>query len=307
MKNGKIKQIITSAVIILACAMSVQAQKKNVLVSPTTGETVSTDDLDKIHAKIVEGLSNLQTVNILDATDDGAEADFIFKCNIDSVCIYPKKQADGKTTYVTEFNLKADVFSPDNEGLAWSIPVQVYNTMVMKTFEDKRLSAQSALEWVAEKIERKGWEPFAIRGQLLGVEESKNGKASKVSIEIGSLKGASKNQEFNVYLPDPKIVDKKGNLKENKPIGKVKVEDMGDEVSVCKVSGGGDRIYEAFLENPEQLTVLSKGPTKGFINDKKYQAQVGAEYIWITEQMVNSVKELVGEGISAGKEIGSMF
>ncbi len=305
MKHLSFKTLV--AAIALLGAVSLSAQKKNVLVHQLTGNNVNKADIERIHARVVEGLSKLPTINVLDASNDGAEADLYFKCHIDSICVYPKKGSDGKTTYTTEFNMSADVFDAKTDQPTYSTAITVYNSMLLTSFTDKKLSAQSALDWVPEKIERGVWKAFAIKGQLLSIEETKKDKASVVSVALGTQHGAAAKQGFDVYLPDPKIVDKKGNLKENKPIGKIKVQDLGDEISVCKVNGGGDKIYAAYQENPEQLTVLSKGPSHGLINDGKWYGQVSAEYAFIIGQTVNAVMETVGAGVELGKEVGSIF
>lgn len=291
MKTSMLKTITLMLIAILS--LSVSAQKKNVMVHQTTGDRVSGNDLQKIHARIVEGLTNLPTINLLDPTNDGAEADLHFKCNVDSVKVYPKKDKEGKTTYTAVISLRAEVYKDGaDENSGWSIPVDVFNSMVLTSFTTTKECLQSALDWVPKKVKHNFWEPFAVTGPLLSVESTKKDKAEEVSVAIGTLSGAEKKQPFDIYLPDPQIRDKKGKLKENKPIGEVKVTDLGDEISICKVSKGGDKIYVAFLEDPKQLTAKSKAPKDPFLEDKKYKAQQAAEYIWYANIILNSALDL---------------
>lgn len=293
MKSMKLKVLLTA--IVLISAMAVTAQKKNVFVKPTTSSIVGEKTIAKVHAAVVEGLSNLPTVNILDATNDGAEADLTFECLIDSVCIYSKKQTDGTNNYTSEIWLTARVKNAATGEEAYSSSFGSYSSMVLTSHKSEDAANLSALSWLPEKVERNVWKAFAVKGQLLTVEETKKDKATVVSVSLGEQHGAAAKQGYDVYLPDSKVVDEKGIKKANKPIGKVKVQDLGDEVSVCKVDKGGDKIYAAYQEDPEQLTVYSKGPSKGMIGDGKYWAQTGAEYLWEVEKLVNAAKDAFNE------------
>lgn len=288
---------------VMFCSLQASAAKLNVKVHPTTSECLSSGDINRIHAQILAGLANIPTVNLLDESNDGTEADEHFQCNIDSINVYKKgKGADAH--YITCINMRATVYNdPEHPEHAWSIPVQVFSSLLLATHKTTKESATSALEWVPSKVLKELWEPFAVTGKLLEVTEVKNDKAQMVSAAIGTLNGAEPKQSLDVYLPDPKIVDKDGQLKENKPIGKVKIEDVGEDVSVCKVTKGGDKIYAAYIEDPNQLTVKSKAPSEGTIKDLKYKAQTGAEFAFILNEILKGTVEIVNESIGFGKEV----
>lgn len=278
MKHLNFKLILTS--IVLISALSVSAQRKNVIVKPTVSERVTQKDVEKVHARIIEGLSNLPTVNLLDASNDGAEADLVFQCVIDSISFYPLKQSDGTFKYNAEIWMTAIVKNAETNKEEYKQTITAYNSLVLTTYTDKKQAALSALSWVPEKIERVMWKAFAVKGQLLSIEEAKKDKAAVVSVSIGSEHGAAAKQGLEIYLPDSKFIDENGIQKPNKPIGKLKIKDLGDDISICKVDKGGDKIYEAYQEDPNQLTVYTKGPSKGLIGDGKWWAQAGAEVIW---------------------------
>lgn len=312
MKCINFKPLLT--VIVLISVLTVSAQKKNVLVNPTESDNVSANDIEKVHARIIEGLSNLPTINLLDSSNDGAEADYIFQCTIDSISFYPLKQADGSNKYNAEIWMSTHVYDAATNELIFDQDVAAYNSLVLTTYTDKKQAALSALSWIPEKIERGVWKAFAIKGPLLSIEEVKKDKAAVVSVSIGEQNGAAAKQNFDVYLPDSKLLDENGIQKPNKPIGKVKVEDLGDEISICKVDKGGDKIYTAYQEDPAQLTVYSKGPSKGLIGDGKYWAQVGAEYVWecnkvkwVLEGIWDSATDLGKSTKDLGKEIVDCF
>ncbi len=287
---------------VLFCATQASAAKLNVQVHPTTSDRISKSDIDRIHAQIVAGLANLPTINLLDESNDGIEADKHFQCNVDSVTIY-RKGKDVHTHYITQISLRAEIYDDVNNPHGWSIPLVVYSSMALTYHKTQKESANSALEWIPERVTRGFWEPFAVSGKLLEVSEVKKDKAQMVSAAIGTINGAEPKQTLDVYLPDPKIVDKNGQLKENKPIGKVKIEDVGEDVSVCKVTGGADKIYAAYLEDPNQLTVRSKAPSFDFVKNTKYKAQVGAEFIFITKEVFTGAVEIIQSAVGLGQEI----
>ncbi len=312
MKCINLKSLLTA--IALISVLTVSAQKKNVLVKPTESNNVSANDIEKVHARIIEGLSNLPTVNLLDESNDGAEADLVFQCTIDSICSYPLKQADGTSKYNAEVWMTTNVYDAETNEPEYKQAVTAYSSLVLTSYTDQKQAALSALSWIPEKIERSVWKAFAVKGQLLSIEEAKKDKAAVVSVAVGSEHGAAAKQGFEVYLPDSKLIDENGVQKPNKPIGKLKVEDLGDEISICKVDKGGDKIYEAFQEDPTQLTVYSKGPSKGLIGDGKWWAQVGAEYVWecnkakwVLEGMWDSAKNLGKSTKDLGKEVVDCF
>lgn len=312
MKCINFKPLLTA--IALISVLTVSAQKKNVLVKPTESDNVSANDIEKVHARIIEGLSNLPTINLLDSSNDGAEADYIFQCTIDSISFYPLKQTDGSNKYNAEVWMSTSVSDAETNKVEFEQKVVAYSSLVLTSYSDEKQAALSALSWIPEKIERNVWKAFAVKGQILSIEEVKKEKAAVVSVSVGEQNGAAKKQSFDVYLPDSKLIDENGIQKPNKPIGKVKVEDLGDEISVCKVDKGGEEIYKAFQEDPTQLTVYSKGPSKGLIGDGKWWAQVGAEYIWecnkakwVLEGIWDSAKSIGKSTKDAGKEVIDCF
>ncbi len=278
MKHLNFKLLLTAVVLI--SALTVSAQKKNVIVKPTVSERATKNDVAKVHARIIEGLSNLPTVNLLDESNDGAEADLVFQCVIDSICFYPLKQTDGTFKYNAEVWMTAAVRNAETNEDEYKQTITAYNSLALTSYTDKKQAALSALGWIPEKVERIMWKAFAVKGQLLSIEEAKKDKAAVVSVAIGSEHGAEVKNGLDVYLPDSKFVDENGVQKPNKPIGKLKVKDLGDDISLCKVDKGGDKIFEAYQEDPNQLTVYTKGPSKGLIGDGKWWAQTGAEVVW---------------------------
>lgn len=87
-------------------------------------------------------------------------------------------------------------------------------------------------------------ESFPVEGTILEIAEEKKGKVTGVYINLGSLQGFSKGQVFKVYV-EREIAGRKS----QKEIGEVKIDAVeGDDISLCKVSKGGDDIKAALGE-----------------------------------------------------------
>lgn len=300
MKQSIFKTLFVALALVLA--LPAMAEMKNVKVEETKGEKVTSNELQRIHAAVLEGLANMPYVNILDKTNDGAEADLIFNCTVDSMVTYVKDPKAEKREWITEISMKGTIRPADGEGYPMGKDLHMYSTMVLASYPTADAAKQSAFEWMPERVERAFWPLFAIRGKFLSVEEVKKDKAERVSVEVGTIKGAKEGQDFDVYPPDPMLKDKAGRPVENKAIGKVKVEDLGDDISVCKVKGGGDKIQAAYNATPEGLTVMSKGPSKGLIKDSKYKAQVVAENIYYYSKIIEETAKAGSDAYNSAKD-----
>lgn len=95
-------------------------------------------------------------------------------------------------------------------------------------------------------------ECFPVEGTILEIAKEKNGKATEVYINLGSLQGLSKGQAFKVYV-EREIAGRKS----QKEIGDLKIDAVeGDDISLCKVSKGGEDIKAAVGEG-QPITIRS--------------------------------------------------
>ena len=94
---------------------------------------------------------------------------------------------------------------------------------------------------------------YVVRGNILSIDESKNQKAQIVTINVGSSSSIYEKMKFNVF-------NAKGDQ-----LGSVQVKEiLGNNRTVCKVSGGADTIQKAF-EAGEELRIVSR--PLGFLSD----------------------------------------
>ena len=85
---------------------------------------------------------------------------------------------------------------------------------------------------------------FPIEGTILEINAEKKGEATEVYIDLGSLKGIQKGQDFKVY-----VVREIAGKASQKEIGELKATAVeGEELSLCKVGKGGKEIKAAMGE-----------------------------------------------------------
>lgn len=87
---------------------------------------------------------------------------------------------------------------------------------------------------------------FPVTTMIIEISEVKSNKAKYLLINTGNLNGAKKNQKFTVIeLVNKKVGDKM--LIRKKKIGEIKITKVeGEEISVAKVTKGGDEILTKF-------------------------------------------------------------
>ncbi|WP_165045553.1 penicillin-binding protein activator LpoB [Dysgonomonas sp. ZJ709] len=85
---------------------------------------------------------------------------------------------------------------------------------------------------------------FPIEGTILEVNAEKKGKATEVYIDLGTIAGMKKGQDFDVFM-EREVAGRKS----QKKIGELEVQVVeGDDISLCKVKKGGEEIKAAIGE-----------------------------------------------------------
>lgn len=111
----------------------------------------------------------------------------------------------------------------------------------------------NALEYLSSKIAKYYNSVFPLYASIVEGGDVKKDKQKEVYIDLGESDGASKGLQFDVY--QLKTVSGK---EAKTMIGRLKIEEVeGDEISLCKVTKGGDRI-KAALEEGQTLLITSR-------------------------------------------------
>lgn len=94
---------------------------------------------------------------------------------------------------------------------------------------------------------------FPLYASIIEAGEVKKDKQKEVYIDLGAAHGACKGMQFNVYL-----VKTVAGRESRSEIGRLKIEEVqGDDLSLCKVTRGGDKIKDA-LHNDASLVVITR-------------------------------------------------
>lgn len=167
-----------------------------------------------------------------------------------------KNEVDGKTKYVGNIAYSLKVIDVASGTLK---ETKSFNNK--GTRDNPTEAIESALSGVISDMRVFVNDCFPVEGSILEIKTVKKDKATEVYIDLGTIKGMQKNQRFKVYV-EREIAGRKS----QKEIGELKVEAVeGDDISLCKVTKGGDQIKSAIGEG-KVLTVKSiskEGPFDG--------------------------------------------
>ena len=94
---------------------------------------------------------------------------------------------------------------------------------------------------------------FPLRASIVEKGEAKKNKQKEVYIDLGAPDGVYKGLQFDVFLVKT-IAGKEAKTM----IGRLKIEEVeGDEISLCKVIKGADKIKTA-LDEDQTLLITSR-------------------------------------------------
>lgn len=111
----------------------------------------------------------------------------------------------------------------------------------------------NALEYLTSKVASYYNKLFPLSASIIEGGETKKNKQKGVYIDLGFADGVYKGQQFDVFVVKT-IAGKEARTE----IGRLKIEEVeGDEISLCKVTKGGDKIKDA-LDSGLTLVITSR-------------------------------------------------
>lgn len=208
---------------------------KVILFRPSDGIVSQSDLSDGTPSFFVDGtIANISIVSRSETKKDGKGnkyTDTSYRSNV-SVTVNLKDPADGSV-------IDSRTFTISDSDLYWM------------TSGEKAMT--NALERLTSKVSDYYNRMFPLYASIIEKGESKKNKQKDVYIDLGAADGAYKGQQFDV-LTVKTIAGKEART----VIGRLKIEDVeGDEISLCKVTKGSDKI-KAALDEEQTLLVVSR-------------------------------------------------
>jgi hypothetical protein len=216
-------------------ASLVNGLSKVILFRPSDGIVSQSDLSDGTPSFFVDGtIANISIVSRSETKKDGKGnkyTDTSYRSNV-SVTVNLKDPADGSV-------IDSRTFTISDSDLYWM------------TSGEKAMT--NALERLTSKVSDYYNRMFPLYASIIEKGESKKNKQKDVYIDLGAADGAYKGQQFDV-LTVKTIAGKEART----VIGRLKIEDVeGDEISLCKVTKGSDKI-KAALDEEQTLLVVSR-------------------------------------------------
>lgn len=188
-------------------------------------------------------------------------AQYYVKGNIDALTFkHSSSNDDGKTTYKTEAELliTMKLINPSTGSIIKSKQVK-HTDSVDENNESAAHAGVIESITTSNEIERVVNEFFPVIAQLIDINESKGKDAKSVYINAGSLHGVNKGLIFVVNR-----MKKVANREIPEKIGEIKAEDVGEDLTLCKVKGDGKKILAEFQAGT-RLMVKSR-PSESLID-----------------------------------------
>lgn len=239
--------------------------------------------VENLRARVIQGISETGRVQIVDAaTQSSIDAEqlrrkseaamydenvrnsvmqtlgakYIIAGEVTTISATKRVSDEGKVSYVGNLTWTIKVLDPSNGTIKYTkaftyggggilITSGIGNTeeeAILKTCDKVKAAMDNVVD-----------EAFPIEGLLLKIESVKKNKAESVYIDLGSLRGISVNQRFEVYME----VDIAGELS-RKEIGELNAKEvLSGNRTLCKVTKGGDEIYDA-MNKGQKVVVVSR-------------------------------------------------
>ena len=208
---------------------------KVILFHPSDGFVSQADLRDGIPSFFVDGtIANISVVSKSETTKDSKgnkHTDISYRSHV-SVTVNLKDPADGSV-------VDSRTFTISDSDLYWM------------TSGEKAIT--NALERLTSKVADYYNHLFPLQASIIEKGESKKDKQKEVYIDLGDGDGVYKGQQFDVFTVKT-IAGKEART----VIGRLKIEEVeGDEISLCKVTKGSDKI-KAALDEGQTLMVVSR-------------------------------------------------
>lgn len=208
---------------------------KVILFRPSDGIVSQTDISDGTPSFFIDGtIANISIVSRSETKKDSKGnkyTDTSYRSNV-SVTVNLKDPADGSV-------VDSRTFTISDSDLYWM------------TSGEKAMT--NALERLTSKVADYYNHLFPLRASIIERGESKKDKQKEVYIDLGASDGVYKGQQFDVFTVKT-IAGKEART----IIGRLKIEEVdGDEISLCKVTKGSDKIKTA-LDGGQNLMIVSR-------------------------------------------------
>lgn len=208
---------------------------KVILFRPSDGIVSQSDLADGIPSFFIDGtIANISIVSRSETKKDSKgnkHTDTSYRSNV-SVTVNLKDPADGSV-------VDSRTFTISDSDLYWM------------TSGEKAMT--NALERLTSKVADYYNHLFPLSASIIEKGESKKNKQKDVYIDLGAGDGVYKGQQFDVVTVKTIAGKEARNV-----IGRLKIEEVeGDEISLCKVTKGSDKIKTA-LDEGQTLLVVSR-------------------------------------------------
>lgn len=208
---------------------------KVILFRPSDGIVSQTDISDGTPSFFIDGtIANISIVSRSETKKDSKgnkHTDTSYRSNV-SVTVNLKNPTDGSV-------VDSRTFTISDSDLYWM------------TSGEKAMT--NALERLTSKVADYYNHLFPLRASIIEKGESKKNKQKDVYIDLGAGDGVYKGLQFDVVTVKTIAGKEARNI-----IGRLKIEEVeGDEISLCKVTKGSDKIKTA-LDEGQTLLVVSR-------------------------------------------------
>lgn len=206
-----------------------------ILFRPSDGTVSQSDLADGTPSFFIDGtIANISIVSRSETKKDSKgnkHTDTSYRSNV-SVTVNLKDPSDGSI-------IDSRTFTISDSDLYWM------------TSGEKAMT--NALERLISKVADYYNHLFPLQASIIEKGEAKKNKQKDVYIDLGSGDGVYKGQQFDVFTVKT-IAGKEAHT----VIGRLRIEEVeGDEISLCKVTKGSDKI-KAALDEGENLMVVSR-------------------------------------------------
>lgn len=233
------------------------------VVSGKTSRQQTSQYADAVRASIVSGMGHAVRFRTIDGgfRKDELAADepaFYADGTIANISTVTKtepsavKNKPAMTYYCSLISVTVNLKNAHDETVADSHTFNISDSDVAwMSSAEKAMS--DALNRLTGKVSSYYDKLFPLSASIIEGGDTKKDKQKEVYIDLGSSNGVYKGQHFDVFY-----VKKVAGKEARSEVGRLKIEEIqGDDVSLCKVTKGGDKIKKS-LEEGLTLVVLSR-------------------------------------------------
>jgi hypothetical protein len=222
-----------------------------------TGETSSqlSQYADAVREAVAQGIADVRRLRVVDASTGGY--DYYVDGTITNITTTEKLITPAAslpyTGYRAQIRVTVNLKDRNDGGIIASntFSTTEYSDNAWDSSQEKAIN--KALAVITKDIDSYLEHLYPLYAQIEEAGEAKKDKQKELYINVGSAFGVQKGDEFNVQS-----IKTIGTKEAHSEIGRVKVtEVMGDDISLCKVTKGGDKI-KAALDAGTQIQLVAR-------------------------------------------------